>query len=617
MPRLISVSEVRRSLYWAAGGPQSAGAGEPTEAVLGTLFHSVFAGITGQDERSNLVRPLERADARLEAWIAILLNHAYAWHVAPALLAHAGQLRDRTPAVLGFWTAVQSLCGWLSGVVWEQVQKGASISEAHAAVFFRNEQEVTRELTDPRWREPVTLYGRIDALLRQPATGVSCLVELKTGRAAPEADVCQAALYHLIHGDGVDAHVAVVAFQPEAHERLFTPAQLAEAEVRLKALVGRLAGVVETEPPHVVPHIAPKGLPSASDAHRRLGERLIEAFAEFGIGLRVEGEPMAGPTFVRFFMHAGHGVRPKAVQGVAQAVWTRIHTDQAPQVSVQQGRLAIDVQRPDRQTVAWADLRPRLPKREGGGSSRFPIGVAVDGSLRWADLGRPENSHFLVAGTAGSGKSEWLRAMIASLLAANSPESLRLVLIDPKRTAFVSFEDAPALLRPVVYPSDEDVLAMFDTLVQEMEDRYRVLADHRVQDLGAYNDKMSSERKPRIVIVCDEFADLLMAGDRKRRQETETRMTRLGQKGRAAGIHLVLATQQPSRRIVTGPLDANLMARVALKVAREIESQMVIGGGSAATLLGRGDLLFRDIGEPVRLQSPHVTEEELGVLLRS
>jgi DNA segregation ATPase FtsK/SpoIIIE-like protein len=108
-----------------------------------------------------------------------------------------------------------------------------------------------------------------------------------------------------------------------------------------------------------------------------------------------------------------------------------------------------------------------------------------------------------------------------------------------------------------------------------------------------------------------------MAGDRKRRQETETRMTRLGRKAGAVGIHLVLATQQPSRRIVTGPLDANLMARVARKVAREIESQMVIGGGSAATLLGRGDLLFPDIGEPVRLQSPYVPEQELGVLLRT
>lgn len=615
MPRLVSVSEVRRALYWAAGGPAAAGAGDPTEAVLGTVFHAVFAGLTGEDERCNLVRPLERADARLEAWAAELVEHAYAWHVAPALLTHSGSLQGRTAAVLGLWRAVQELCGWLSGVVWEQVQTGLSVSEARARVFVAQEQEASLELTDPDWTDSVVVYGRIDAVLRQPATGVQCLFELKTGRAAPEADLCQAALYHVIRGTKPPAHLAVVAFQPEPHEHLFEPRQLQEAEKGLKALVGRLAGVVPA-----APAAAPK-LPSppapANAKHRKLGERLVRAFEEFGIGLKVDGEPMAGPTFVRFFVHPGRGVRPKAVQSLAQAVWTRIHTDQAPQVSVQQGRLAVDVQRPDRQPVPWSDVRAHLPAPAGAGCSRFPVGVAVDGSIRWADLARPENSHFLVAGTAGSGKSEWLRALIASLLASNVPGELRLVLVDPKRTAFVSFEGAPALLRPVVYPSDEDVLVVFDGLISEMEDRYRWLAEARLQDLAGYNAGRSPEdRRARIVLLCDELADLLMSGDRRRRQEVETRLTRLAQKGRAAGIHLVLATQQPSRRIVPGALDANLMARVALKVARDIESNMVIGEASAATLLGRGDLLFKDLGEPVRLQSPYVTEGELVALLR-
>lgn len=615
MPRLVSVSEVRRALYWAAGGPASAGGGEPTEAVLGTAFHEVFSGLTGPDENENLVRPLERADRDLERWTEELAAHAYAWHVAPALHAHAGVLQTRTAATLDFWRAVQALCRWLSGVVWEQVQGGVSVSEARERVFVAHEQDVSLELTDPRWTDSVQLDGRIDALLRQPATGALCLAELKTGRAAPEADLCQAALYQLVHGGARrDVHVAVVAFQPEVHERLFTPADIQEAQGTLKALVGRLAGVLAAEPtpPARREAAAP---PDAAAAHAALGQRLVDAFSEFGIGLKVDGPPLVGPTFLRFFMQPGRGVRPKGVKALAEAVWTRIRTDQPPQVSVQQGRLAIDVQRPDRQTVSWSAVREALPRPSSAGSSCFPVGVAVDGSLRWADLGKPENSHFLVAGTAGSGKSEWLRAAIASLLAANPGGALRLVLIDPKRTAFASFEGAAALLRPVVYPGDEDPLVVFTGLIAEMEERYRLFAEARVQDLAAYNRSGEGPRA-RVVVVCDEFADLLMAGDRARRQEMETAITRIAQKGRAAGIHLVLATQQPSRKIVAGALDANLMARVGLKMAREIESQMIVGEGTAASLLGRGDLLFRDLGDPVRLQSPYVTETELSALLR-
>ncbi len=562
----------------------------------------------------NLVRPLERADRQLDAWKSELVAHAYSWHVAPAFAAHAGLLQQSTSEVLGYWTAVQALCGWLVEIVWEQVARGISISEARRKVFFAHEQETSVELAEPGWTEPVLLHGRIDAMLRQPATGVPCIVELKTGRGAPEADVSQAALYHLMESGGSagPAHVAVVTFAPEPQERLFEPGRLAEALMSLKALIGRLAGVIPDDedrsasPARVTSQAAP------TDAQRSLGERLIRAFAEHGIGLRLDGTPVVGPAFVRYFVQPGRGVRLPAIQRLADTVWLRIKTTQPPQVSVQNGRLAIDVEREDRQTVAWGGLQPEFV-RTAHGSSRFPIGVGVDGSLRWADLARPENSHFLVGGTAGSGKSEWLRAAIASLLAANTPDTLRLILIDPKRTAFVSFEGAPALWRPVVYPSDEDPAGVLQALIDEMESRYEKLAAARVQDLGGLAE--AGQRLARIVLVCDEFADLLMAGDRARRVAMETLFTRLAQKGRAAGVHLIMATQRPSRDVVKGTLDANLMARVALKVTKDIESRIIIGDARAATLLGRGDLLFRDLGEPVRMQSAFVTEVELQRML--
>jgi len=239
----------------------------------------------------------------------------------------------------------------------------------------------------------------------------------------------------------------------------------------------------------------------------------------------------------------------------------------------------------------------------------------VDGSLRWADLAEPENCHILVAGTTGSGKSEWLRAMVASLLASNRPASLRLLLIDPKRTAFTLFGGSPFLWRPVIYPDETDVEEVFEALIEEMEARYRLLAAQQVDDLRAYNTR-ATQPLPRILCICDEYADLVL-GNRRRRQEIEARVARLGAKARAAGLHLIFATQRPSREIVKGVIDANLVARVALKVARAIESRLILDHGGAATLLGKGDLLFKDLGDPVRLQAPYVTPDDLrGVLGR-
>jgi len=146
-----------------------------------------------------------------------------------------------------------------------------------------------------------------------------------------------------------------------------------------------------------------------------------------------------------------------------------------------------------------------------------------------------------------------------------------------------------------------------------MEERYRQLAAHQVNDLPAYNVQ-AAHPLPRIVCICDEYADLVLR-NRQRRQEVEERVARLGAKARAAGLHLVLATQRPSREIVRGVIDANLVARVALKVTRPIESRLILDHPGAATLLGKGDLLFRDLGDPVRLQAPYVTNEDLHLLL--
>lgn len=630
--RVVTVSQVRAALYWAAGGPAGAGEGTPTLPLLGRLFHQTFGALAGPDPAGNLVRPLEQADARLDHWKLSLRRHTYAQHVAPALVAHEAELRGRTAEVLTFWRAVQELADWLAELMWAQDPTARRLEQARADVFEGFEREVGVELAEPGWSEPVRLEGRLDALLRQPATGTGCVVELKTGRTAPDADLCQAALYRmLLAREGRDGPVAVVAFEPGRHEMRFEPERMRDAERALLALVGRLADVVPgatsalpaSEPaaaalPSAAPGTDAVGTPSPADdaarsAHRALGRRLVEVLAELGLDLRLVGEPLAGPTFVRFHATPGRNLRARQLGSVAHDVWLRIPVERPPFISIVAGRIVLDVQRPDRRTVSWSeDVRPHLPAPEPAGTGRFPVGVAVDGTLGWADLADPASCHLLVAGTTGSGKSEWLRAMLASLLAANDRRTLRLVLIDPKRVAFEAFEGSPRLWRDVVYPDEQDAGGVLDELIDEMERRYRL----GITDLRLHN-ATAGEPLPRIVCVCDEYADLLDGVDRKARRALELRIRRLGAKARGAGIHLVFATQRPSADVVGGTIRANLVARVALRVDSALNSRIVLEQPGAESLLGRGDLLFRSLGDPVRLQSPYVRDDELRALARS
>jgi DNA segregation ATPase FtsK/SpoIIIE, S-DNA-T family len=237
------------------------------------------------------------------------------------------------------------------------------------------------------------------------------------------------------------------------------------------------------------------------------------------------------------------------------------------------------------------------------------VGIDLERKLVLADLSQPKHTHILVVGTTGSGKSEWLRMAMAGLMLSNTPETLRLVLIDPKRNAFNEAARSPFLWEGrIVYPDEHPVLETFEALVEEMEERYRLFQPQGVDDLAGLAKK--GVRRPRIVCICDEYADLLQGAGKQARPAIERQFTRLGAKARAAGIHLVIATQEARRETIRGSLDANLPARVGLRVNKDIESRLLLQENGAEKLLGHGDLLFKDIGAPVRLQAPLVSRDE-------
>jgi S-DNA-T family DNA segregation ATPase FtsK/SpoIIIE len=615
MPHILAVSEVRKAIYWAAGGLEAPGPGETSTALLGNLFHETFRLLTGSEPGVNLARPLERADRDPESWKSQLTEHAYLWCVGPQMIKYKTELQSSTSEVLNYWKAVENLCRWLCEVLFKESQPAQAIEELRRFIFADHELEVQAEFADPEWEDTVILQGRMDAVLRQPVTGRLCAVELKLGQTSPEADMSQACLYHLLFSkmdpNMVDKDLALWSFQPEAHERVWEARELEEAQARLKDLVGRLAQVKDRRP-------SLRPTPQRGKELEEMARRLLEGFGEFGAPIQLEGEPLTGPTFYRFLAKPARRVKADKILNMATTIWPRLRdvgVENPLQIAIERGLITIDVQRPDRQVVYW---NPGLFQQTGDparGVSRFPVGIDVEGKWKYADLAEPEHSHFLVAGTNGSGKSVWLRMVTGSLCAFNTPKALALVLIDPKRNAFPALGSSPFLYRhrPILFQAD-DILPLLDELVQEMENRYGLFERRKVKDLKKYNE-VQAGALPRIVCICDEYADLVLA-DSKRGKEMERRIARIGAMGRAAGIHLLLATQRPSREVVKGVIRANMNARVALKVNEKLESRIILEQNGAETLLGNGDLLFKDLGPAIRLQSPLISDEDLKRVAR-
>jgi hypothetical protein len=606
LPIILQVRDVRDAIYLSTSRSASAGSGSPSTLLLGRLFHEVFAALAGSDPTRNFHAAIDEAEPELDEWQRALIKHSYYMLVGPRLRERQAVLHHISDQVLIFWDGVQEMCRWLGELLWQAKLQGNE--DLDLSDQLRVEQSLVWELREPEWTDSVRLTGIADAVWKLPDDGRWCVVELKTGQTAPEADLAQACLYHqMLLAGGEQAHgtLALASFEPELRERLFSAAELTQAQTSLVNLIGRLAGVSPKQSGER-PAATIKS-PPASSEHERIGAKLIETLREYGAEVTLSGPAIVGPAFLRFRITLGPRVKLRAVEQLAKEVQVRLQLDAPPRIGTENGRVVVDLQRPDRQTVLFSQIRPQLPQRDAQfGCAQAPLGVDLTGRLRLIDFAQPESSHLLVAGSTGSGKSEWLRTAVAGLTEVNSPETLRLLIIDPKRNAFHALRDSTFLVEPIVYPDERPVAQVLSNLADEMDRRYQLLGEKGDDSLASYIQRTGLQI-PRIFCICDEYADLI-SGDRKVRREIESQITRLGQKARAAGIHLILATQHPSREIIKGVLDSNIPARVALRVQKPIESKMVLNYTGAETLLGRGDLLFRDVGEPVRLQGAYFDE---------
>lgn len=351
---------------------------------------------------------------------------------------------------------------------------------------------------------------------------------------------------------------------------------------------------------------------------------LIEkSLAEFGVPAKVIGFRV-GPTVTQFAIEPGYTDRTgldgnPVQQKVRVSQISALSRDLALALSAE--RLRIEAPVPGHSFVgievpnpqgAMVRLRPLLESdafRKMGSPLGLVLGRDVSGNPVVADLSRMP--HLLIAGTTGSGKSVCIQALTACLVMNNHPSQLRLAMLDPKMVELVRFNGLPHLMGKVETKA-ERMIGVLNWALGEMDHRYRLLEGARARDLDSYNKR--TERRhlavlPRIVILIDELADLMMSAP----DQTEHSIVRLAQMARATGIHLIVATQRPSTEVVTGLIKANFPARLSFTVASSIDSRVILDGNGAETLLGRGDMLFLnpETGSPVRAQGVMVSDQEI------
>ncbi len=329
----------------------------------------------------------------------------------------------------------------------------------------------------------------------------------------------------------------------------------------------------------------------------------------FGISARV-AEQNKGPAVTQYCIEIKSGTRLSRITALANdlALAIAAPTGQVRIEAPIPGRAMVGIEIPNvrSQIVTLKSLLEDDVFTKNPDPLLMPLGLDVSGRPVATSIGKMP--HCLIAGTTGSGKSVIVNAWISTMLFRTRPEELRLILVDPKRVEMAAYNNIPHLLTPVINEPEVTLRALRWT-VNEMQERYKQFAEVHARNLDSYNSIPGIEKKPYIVFMIDELADLMMfAGN-----DVETLITRIAQLARATGIHLVLATQRPSVDVITGLMKANIPARLAFNVSSMIDSRVIIDMPGAEKLLGKGDMLFLppDQAKPKRIQGPFITEREV------
>ena len=443
------------------------------------------------------------------------------------------------------------------------------------------EEPVTEWQSSSDMRQPET-----EPVVREPAETATAESRIRPKITAPEPPKGNSLAEDQIHKD-----IAKAAKQPPAEYRI-PPLSLLQ-----------------------------KGKAATGDSSRELKEtamRLQQTLNTFGVKVTIT-DISQGPSVTRYELQPEQGVKVSKIVGLADDIKLNLAATDIRIEAPIPGKAAIGIEVPNKEnmTVALRDLLESKEFQEFNSNIAFAVGKDIAGKTVVADIAKMP--HMLIAGATGSGKSVCINTLIMSILYKAHPDDVKLIMVDPKVVELSVYNGIPHLLIPVV-TDPKKASAALHWGVSEMEDRYRKFADYNVRDLKGYNKKIETmpvpegeeapKKMPQIVIIVDELADLMMVCP----GEVEESICRLAQLARAAGIHLIIATQRPSVDVITGLIKANMPSRVAFSVSSGVDSRTILDMNGAEKLLGKGDMLFYPQGysKPARVQGAFVSDKEVS-----
>jgi S-DNA-T family DNA segregation ATPase FtsK/SpoIIIE len=509
------------------------------------------------------------------------------------------------------------------------IDSALHLSEALKAFTNRLAELRTRTLSFKSWRDVYLANEFVlkDVTVQVGGAALRVSGRLDAVRFDPE-DAVEVVDYKLTHGNqfkhdlvqlelarpGLKFKGTLEYYEPQLHAVAVAKDDLdAIFNNLVEPILHELVGATPSAAPPLRRRVENKPAPAAivEAESPDLSEAIRKCFADFKLDVEVVGRQEA-PQLVRYRVRPAPGVKVVSLANRADDLKVALSLPQSPVIEPSQGSVAIDIAKETPGVVSWNEVirRPELVGNES--PVAFPVGLGVDNHLLVADFADPNMCHGLVAGVAGSGKSEFLKSMVAALISRSKPDDLKLTIIDPKILTFGSLSSGlPHLSEPVITDVNAAIPCL-EVAVADMTARYKTMAKENVENLSL-RFKAGKTDLPYRVIVFDEFADLILSGaDAKK--EFERLVARIAQMGRAAGIHLVLTTQRPDKNVVTGLIKANLPLKICMRVVNTTNSNIVLDQTGGEKLLGRGDLLC-DRGRGIeRAQSPYISQEELRKL---